>query len=248
MRTSVIDINCDVGEGIGNEAQLLPLISSCNIACTGHAGTKASIKEVALLAKQTGTKIGAHPSYPDKDNFGRLSIEISKEDLIASIQEQLRIFCDVISKENLQMHHIKAHGALYNDICKDAELAKTYLKAILPFKKTSFLYVPYASIIEKEALKQGFSIKREAFADRNYNADLSLVSRKQANALIMEPKSVFKHVVSMVKSKELSSIDGAIIAIQADTFCIHGDTKTAIEILMYLSKNLIKQNIAIANE
>lgn len=247
MKDFFIDINCDVGEGIGNEAELLPLISSCNIACGGHAGNRNTIKEVVLLAKQHKVKIGAHPSYPDKENFGRLSMSISENELIVTIQEQIQNFLTVVKKEDLIMHHIKPHGALYNDIAKDLILTRIFLKAISNFKK-SFLYVPYGSVIEKEALKQGFKIKREAFADRNYNTDLSLVSRRLPNAVIEDPEMVLSHMLSMVKEEHVKTINGDIVTMAADTFCVHGDTASALQILTYLSNELGIHNIKIASE
>ena len=247
MKNFVIDINCDVGEGIGNEAQILPLISSCNIACGGHAGSLETIEEVVMLAKQHYVKVGAHPSYPDKVNFGRMSMKISEANLIATIQKQIENFISIIKKENIIMYHIKPHGALYNDIAKDLSLAKTFLEAIAPYK-SSYLYVPYASIIEKEALKQGFFIKREAFADRNYNADLSLVSRKLPKAVLEDPEKVLKHLLLMVQENQINTINGDLIDMLADTYCVHGDTTTALQILTYLSKQLRTHNIEIASE
>lgn len=247
MKDFSIDINCDVGEGIGNEAQLLPLISSCNIACGGHAGDLDTIKEVAVLAKQHKVKVGAHPSYPDKENFGRVSMVISENYLIAIIKEQIENFLDILKKENITMHHIKPHGALYNDIAKDLILARTFLKAIASYKKC-YLYVPYGSVIEKEALKDGYKIKREAFADRNYNADLSLVSRKLPHAVLETPKMVLAHILSMVKENQLTTLNEEVIHMAAETYCVHGDTSTAIQILTYLSKELGSQNIKIARE
>ncbi len=246
MKNFRIDINCDVGEGIGNEAQLLPLISSCTIACGGHAGDLKTMSEVLLLAKQYRVKVGAHPSYPDKENFGRVSMPISEDDLIATIQDQIESFVKIVEREHMNMHHIKPHGALYNDIAKDLVLARIFLKAIARYKESVYIYVPYASVIEKEALKQGFRIKREAFVDRNYNADLSLVSRKLANAVLEDPRSVLDHLLLMVKEKQMQAVNGDMIHMDADTFCIHGDTSSALQILTYLSKQLPTQNIEIA--
>ena len=246
MKNFSIDINCDVGEGIGNEGQLLPLISSCNIACGGHAGDLTSLKEVLLLAKQHDVKAGAHPSYPDKENFGRVTIPISEDDLMATIQYQVENFVIIAKKENIKMHHIKLHGALYNDVAKDIVLARIFLRAIARYKESVYIYVPFASVIEKEALKQGFHIKSEAFADRNYNADLSLVSRKLANAVLEDPRSVLDHLLLMVKEKQVQAVNGELIPMDADTFCVHGDTTSALQILTYLTKQLQTQNIEIA--
>ena len=247
MKDFIIDINCDVGEGIGNEAQLLPLISSCNIACGGHSGDLETIREVVAIAKKYNVKIGAHPSYPDKKSFGRLSMIIPENELIAIIQGQIETLLIILKEEGLAMQHIKPHGALYNDVAKDLNLSRTFLKAIKPYKK-SLLYVPYGSVIEKEALKQGFSIKREAFADRNYNADFSLVSRNLPHAVMEDPEMVLAHVLCMVKEKKVTTLNKEVIFIDAETYCLHGDTLNAIQILTYLSEQLGMYNIKIARE
>jgi len=246
MKQIRIDINCDIGEGLGNESQLLPFISSCNIACGGHAGDQLSMNEVVLLAKQYKIKVGAHPSYPDKENFGRESIGISEDELIASVQEQVENLLSIAKSKNVKMNHIKPHGALYNDIAKDLLLAKIFLKAVIAYKESAYLYVPYGSVVEKEALKQGFHIRREAFLDRNYNADLSLVSRKFANAVLEDPKSVLARLLLMVHKKQVITENGTKIQINADTYCVHGDTASALQILMYLSNQLSIHNIVIA--
>ena len=243
--TKHIDINCDVGEGIGNEVELLPLISSCNIACGGHAGDLQTMTEVVRLATEYKVRVGAHPSYPDKENFGRVSMDVSSDVLIASIQSQLESFTSILKKENIVLHHIKPHGALYNDIAKDENLATIFLSAISDFKDEMFLYVPYQSKIETEALKQKFKIKYEAFGDRNYNADLSLVSRKLPNAIIENPQQVLSHLSSIVNEGRVVVQSGDHVKLVADTFCIHGDTPTAFEILTYLTKELPNHNITI---
>lgn len=245
MEQIYIDINCDVGEGIGNEKSLMPLISSCNIACGGHAGDLETISEVAKLAKKHGVKVGAHPSYPDRDNFGRVTMDISREELITSIRWQMNDFMTVLKRENITLHHIKPHGALYNDIAKNPNLAETFLKAIEDFKSTCLIYVPYKSAIEAIALKNGFQIRREAFADRNYNSDLSLVSRKLPGAVLEAPEEVLQHLVNMVTTQNVTTSEGEKVKLVADTFCVHGDTPSALEILNYLSQELPKENIRI---
>ncbi|WP_297692183.1 5-oxoprolinase subunit PxpA [uncultured Eudoraea sp.] len=238
-----IDINCDVGEGIGNERALFPHISSCNIACGGHAGDVNTMFEIVQLARKFAIKVGAHPSYPDRENFGRKSMKIEKGLLISSIQKQIKELEATLISSEMQLHHIKAHGALYNDIAGDLELAVIYLESVLAYKDKVLLYLPYGSAIEKEARKQGFKIALEAFGDRNYNDDLSLVSRDSAQALIEDPKKVLEHLISMAINKEVVTLNGVKVPILADTFCIHGDTSTALQILMYLTDQLPKQHI-----
>jgi len=240
-----IDINCDVGEGVGNEADIFPFISSCNIACGGHAGDKETMLKVASLAKKHNLKVGSHPSYPDKANFGREVMDISDQDLIQSIRKQLADFDEILKQEQISLYHIKAHGALYNQTAKDERLAEVYLDAIADYKQKTLLYVPFDSVIARKAKEQGFNLWFEAFADRNYNADLSLVSRKEENALITAPEVVLKHVLPIIKKGKVQSVDGDLCDIRANTLCIHGDTVSALKILMYLSKELPKNQVEI---
>ena len=245
MEGIYIDINCDVGEGIGNEADLLPLISSCNIACGGHAGDDRSMFLVVKLAKQHGVKIGAHPSYPDKENFGRFSMDIGSTELTNSIRTQINALETILHKEQVSLHHIKPHGALYNDLAKNGALADLFLKAIASYRESAFLYAPPGSVIAKKAVKNDFKVKLEAFADRSYNPDQSLVSRKLPNAVLNDPKIVLNHLVKMVRENKVLTIDGKEAHIEAQTYCLHGDTPNALQILTYLTEELPKQQIYI---
>ncbi|WP_456422786.1 5-oxoprolinase subunit PxpA [Lutibacter sp.] len=230
-----LEINCDVGEGIHNEDLLMPYIQSCNIACKGHAGDIKTMNSVVELAIKYNVKIGAHPSYPDKENFGRKTLIIDKNKLKNSIQNQINSLLKIIEEKGATLHHIKPHGALYNDIAKNNELALQFLESILPYKKTVKLYVPYNSVIAKKAKEKGFAIIYEAFADRNYTDDLRLVSRKNKGALITNKQAIFKHVLEMLIEGKVTTISGNKIAIKASTFCVHSDTKNAVEIVKYLS-------------
>ncbi|MEO0570945.1 MAG: 5-oxoprolinase subunit PxpA [Bacteroidota bacterium] len=239
-----IDINSDVGEGVGNEAELMPLISSCNIACGGHAGNENTMSKTIQLALRYHVKIGAHPSYPDRPNFGRKMMDISSQDLILSLKSQLTNFLNILKKEGGELHHIKPHGALYNAIAKDEDLANTFLDAVEDIKEIP-IYVPYLSKVQRVAIKRGFRFYLEAFADRNYHTDLRLVARANKNALIDEPKFVLEHILNMVKYRQVKTIEMEFIRIMAHTFCIHGDTPDALEILTYLHQELPNHNIQI---
>jgi len=240
-----IDINCDVGEGVENEHLLMPFISSCNIACGGHFGDANSIDETIKLAIENNVKIGAHPSFPDKENFGRKLMQITAEELTESIQNQLDLFLERLSLFDGELHHIKPHGALYNAIAVDKKLAILFIKATQKYLKDAFLYVPYNSVIEKVALKNNIKIKYEAFADRNYNDDLSLVSRTHKNPLLIDEKEVLNHVLNMIKNNQVKTISGFEIKLKVDTFCVHGDTKNAVEIVKSLHQNLEKEGFKI---
>ncbi|MHB0755217.1 5-oxoprolinase subunit PxpA [Polaribacter sp. M15] len=240
-----IDINCDVGEGVTNEHLLMPYISSCNIACGGHFGDVISIDRTIKLAIKNNVKIGAHPSFPDKENFGRKLIQISDENLKKSIQNQMNLFLERLSLFDAKLHHIKPHGALYNAIAVDEKLAIFFIDVIQPYLKQACLYVPYHSVIEKIAFKNNIKIMYEAFADRNYNNDLTLVSRKQKNALLVDEKAVLNHILQMIKHQKVKTISGIEVSIKADTFCVHGDSKNALEIVKYIHKELTKKGLTI---
>lgn len=227
-------INCDLGEGFGNETELMPYIQYCNIACGGHAGIIDSMNQVVDLAIKHEVKIGAHPSYPDSENFGRKSMKLSADELIETIQKQVNSLLEITRKKGAPLFHIKPHGALYNDIANNEEVANNYLKAITPFKVAVKLFVPYNSVIEKLALKNGFSIIYEAFADRNYNDDLSLVSRDNIKAVISSTVEVLKHTNEILNTGLVTTISNKKIKIKADTFCIHSDTENAVVLVKEL--------------
>lgn len=231
-----IDINCDVGEGVFNEDLLLKYIQSCNIACGGHTGDAASMRKIVSLALNYKLKIGAHPSYPDIENFGRKSIAMEPEQLIQTIEKQLDELNFIVKELGGKLHHIKPHGALYNDIVKNKALANVFLIAIEKYKETSKLYVPYGSEIEKLALKEGFQIVYEAFADRNYNDDLSLVSRKKPQAVITAPEKMLQHVQEIYSNGKVTTLNGKKIKIKATTFCVHSDTENAVEMVKVLNE------------
>lgn len=242
----IIDINADVGEGIGNESALMPFLSSCNIACGGHAGDLATMTQVVRLAKQHSVKIGAHPSFPDKENFGRAAMKMSASDLFNSLRQQIEDLQQVLREENAQLHHLKPHGALYNLAAKDEKIAKVVLEVLKSIAMPIKLYAPYKSVISELAMKEQIEVTFEAFADRNYNEDLSLVSRKNKDALVTDKGEILEHILRMVKHENVRAISGVEVPLKASTFCVHGDTENALEILKYLNKELLKSNIKIA--
>lgn len=241
-----IHINCDLGEGGKHDADLMPLISACNIACGGHAGNIDTMHRTVQLAMEKNVEIGAHPSYPDKENFGRKSMEMSAEDLKLSIEAQVISLKQIVEAEGGKLTHIKLHGALYNDAAKDENIAKTVLEAIELLEENYCLYVPINSKIASIAMGK-FDVFFEAFGDRNYEADYSLVSRSKLNAIIDQKESVFEHVFSIFRDKKIIAVSGEELECKADTFCIHSDTKSAVEILKYLHKKFAEKGISIYN-
>ena len=245
MQNQTVDINVDVGEGIGNESQLIPYVSSCNIACGGHAGTSKTMRKVVKLAKKHNVKIGAHPSFPDMENFGRKPMDMPCVALFTSIKSQIDSLVTILEDENALLHHIKPHGALYNMAATNIKTATAIIEVIKSIAQPVKLYVPYNSVIEKLAIQNNIPITYEAFADRNYNNDLTLVSRHENNALIHDANVMFEHVFRMISKQKVKTIQGDDVAIKVETFCIHGDNLQAANLLKDLRLNLESKGIKI---
>ena len=236
--TKPIDINADLGEGITDDALLMPWISSCNIACGGHAGDKQTIRNTLMIARQHAVKTGAHPGYPDRENFGRKAMTISSEKLTESLMEQLELFFELAD----EVHHIKAHGALYNQAANDIRVAESFLEAIQKLNIATKLYVPYQSEIHR--LAQGdFELEFEAFIDRGYTRFGSLVPRKQQGAIHETPEQAWEQLRQMILEGHVSTMSGKNIPVVADTYCIHGDHPKAVAILEYIHRKMKEHNI-----
>ena len=225
-----IHINCDLGEELYNEDLLMPFISACNIACGGHAGNKDIIENTIDLAIEHRVQIGAHPSFPDRENFGRKVLQMNDNELLDSLVDQISVVTEIVNKKNTELHHVKAHGALYNLAAIDQRTAEIVIEAINRTSPNAVIFVPPKSIIADLAVQEGFKISFEVFCDRNYNDDYSLVNRKEANAIFHEPADVLRHV-NRLHAGELLTRNGIILTIQSDTFCVHGDTDNAVAIL-----------------
>lgn len=241
-----IHINCDLGEGGDNDAQLMPLISACNIACGGHAGTVETMKKAVDLAIEHEVEIGAHPSYPDKENFGRRSLKLEPAELKRSLKAQVMSLKQITEAEGGILTHIKPHGALYNDAAKDPFLANLIIETVLEIDEYLLLFAPLFSVISEEANGK-LKVVFEAFADRNYNVDYSLVSRENPAGLITEKELVFEHLFRMISKGEIRCLNAKIIPSKATTFCLHSDTPNSVENLLFLKEKLEAKNIGISN-
>lgn len=241
MKKLKLDINADVGEGIENENELFPFISSCNIACGGHTGNHKTMLSTVGLAKQYNVKIGAHPSFEDRENFGRKILKVDKKELLCSLINQVESLQDILKNQEIKLNHIKAHGALYNLSAYDKDSAKIIIE--LAKKIDTKLYVPYSSLISKMAKEQGVETYNELFVDRNYNSDLTLVSRENSNALINDSKTMFEHVKKIINDQIITSINNKNMSVEFDTLCIHGDSPNAVELIKELHFKL--KNIGI---
>lgn len=228
MSISKIDINCDMGEGIGNEVLLMPFIHSANIACGYHAGDIQTISDTVELCIKHGVMIGAHPSYLDKGNFGRTEMSMEEDELYDLITQQLLIISEIVNEYEQDLNHVKPHGALYNQSAKDPAIAKTIARAVKDFNSQLILFGLSGSHSITEAEKLGLRTASEVFADRTYQDNGSLTPRSMKNALIENVDVAVRQAEGMVNSGMVNSVSGKKIPVKADTICIHGDGRQAV--------------------
>ena len=242
----IIDINCDMGEGIGNDELIMPFISSANIACGYHAGDEKTMKQTIELAIKNNVAIGAHPSFLDRENFGRTEKYLSNKEIYDLIITQVQALEKISNEFGFSLHHVKPHGALYNMAAKNSELASTICLAIKDINDTLIVYGLSGSHLMIEAKKIGLKTASEVFADRTYQDDGSLTPRSQPNALIEDVEKAVHQALQMVKKKKVTSINGNDILITADTICVHGDGKNAIAFAKAIHEAFVIENIEIS--
>ena len=243
-----ININCDLGEKSKHHSNkydpdLLNIVNSANVACGYHAGDDESMNQVVEISKKNGVSIGAHPSFNDLENFGRKRMNLSSSEIRKLIIDQYAILQEIASKHGESVTHIKPHGALNNMACEDIDLATTIAKTINEISKDLIYLVPTGSKMEEAAKKLNMKIACEIFADRNYEDDGNLVSRKKPNALITDPKEAKKHVLSMVKNQALNCYSGKQITCEIDSICIHGDNESSLATAKSIRDNLLDNDI-----
>ena len=224
-----VDLNCDMGEGMPNDALIMPFISSANIACGFHAGDKKIMQQTIELAMQYHVAIGAHPSFPDKANFGRADMQLSSDRVYEIVKEQIETLAEIAAKNNCILHHVKPHGALYNMAAKGEGLSAAICKAVATTNKSLLIYALSGSKLIDVATSMNLRTCNEVFADRSYQADGSLTPRSQSNALLQNKEAVEQQVLQMLEHGTVTSVDGRTIVLKADTICIHGDAEHAAE-------------------
>ena len=240
-----IDINCDMGEGVGNDGAIMPFISSANIACGYHAGDENTMKQTIQLCKKYNVAVGAHPSYPDKPNFGRTDMLLHPGEIYEMIVKQINYLEKIAEENDVPVHHVKPHGALYNMTARDKALAPFVALAILDTNAKYILYGLSGSYLIKEGKNLGVKTANEVFADRTYKDDGSLTSRTKAGALIEDTEKAVAQVLQMVKEGTVTSINGKKIPIIAETVCIHGDGEHAVEFAKAVHSALVAEGIEI---
>ncbi|WP_409029111.1 LamB/YcsF family protein [Gracilimonas sediminicola] len=246
-----IDLNCDLGEFYGmyderRDSKIMPYISSCNIACGFHSGDPVTISKTIELALEHEVAIGAHPSYPDLQGFGRRIMNLSTEELEACILYQVSALKGMTESLGGKLHHVKPHGALYNHAAKDEGVALGIAKAIVQIQKDMMIYAPAESKLAKVAKDVGLEVRSEVFADRQYEDDLSLRSRSLDGAVLHEKKSVLKQMASFLDGV-VHTQGGLDLPITAETVCLHSDTEGAAELAKEIHDFLEKHEVEITS-
>ena len=231
----IMDINCDMGEiprllKDNVYSDLMDHVTSINLACGGHAGDLSMMRELVRIAKMKNVRIGAHPSYPDRENFGRLVLEMDSEELLRSICDQVRSLISVAEEESVSISHIKPHGALYDQAAKDTHLARVIGSAVVRVEPDLDIICLSGSSMVRILEDMGLKVVQEAFADRTYERDGGLRDRGSDRALITDPQKAADQARSIIEDKKVITLDGSEISVQAQTLCIHSDTPNAIAI------------------
>lgn len=245
MAGLTIDINCDLGEGCANDAELMKLISSANIACGGHAGDDQTMRRTVGLALANGVAVGAHPSYPDRGNFGRTSMDLSGEQIRTMVADQIVELRNIAASMGASLTHVKPHGALYNTAARDAGVAAAVAEAVQDVDPTLIVFGLSGSVSITEAEKRGLRTAAEVFADRTYQTDGSLTPRSEPGALIRKTDDALTQVLDMIKYGRVRSVEAIMIPITAETVCIHGDGENAVEFATAICNELLTNGIEI---
>lgn len=245
MKHGIVDLNSDLGEGTGHDEEILDLVSSASIACGFHAGNPASIFHSIRAAKGKSVAVGAHPSLDDRKNFGRTEMQISAAEVYALVAYQVGAFHALCAAAGAEMNHVKPHGALYNMAARDRTLADAICHAVLAVDSHAIIFAPAASQLERAAIDLNLQFVSEFFADRNYNADGSLVTRSNRDALLHDPIAGAQRVVRMLRESVVRTVDGTDIEMRASTICLHGDSPNAVEFARRLRARLQEEEITI---
>lgn len=244
-----VDLNCDIGESFGNyklnDEQILPHITSANIACGFHAGDPFILYETVRLAKKYKISVGAHPSFPDLLGFGRREMKFTEDEVYQLVLYQIGAIYSVCKAQNVELHHVKPHGALYNMAAKDSMLARAISKAIKAFDSNLILYGLANSKMKDAASECNIPFASEVFADRTYNDDGSLVSRNNSNAVFENTQDAINQAIKIVTTQSVKTITGKTIPIQADTICLHSDSQIAVRLASELNSEFKKRNVHI---
>jgi UPF0271 protein len=243
---AVIDLNSDLGEGAGHDDEIVELVSSANIACGFHAADPASIFATIQAALERGVSLGAHPSFPDRENFGRTEMAMPPAEVYSNVAYQIGSFHALARAAGGRMNHVKAHGALYNMAARDRVLADAIANAVFALDPKLILFAPVASELDYAATELGLLTASEVFADRNYLANGSLVPRSDPKAFVHDPIEAAERIIRILTEGKVRAIDGSDVAISATTVCVHGDNPQAVEFVRKLRERLELEEVEIA--
>jgi UPF0271 protein len=243
--SAAIDLNCDMGEGFVTDSLIMPLISSSNIACGAHAGDLLTMQQTVALAAKYGVAIGAHPGYADKPNFGRKEIKLSATTIQSMVMEQIGTLMEICTTQGVRLHHVKPHGALYNQAAQDRVIADAISRAVREINPDLLLYGLSGSCSADSATAHGICFVHEVFADRTYTDAGTLTPRSMPNALHKTTLAALQQVNQIVLEGKVVSITGKVLSISADTICIHGDGAHAEAFAKAIRNHLLQNNITV---
>lgn len=244
---TAVDLNSDLGEGAGHDAEIMPFITSANVACGGHAGDERTMRVTIELATRHGVAVGAHPGYPDRANFGRIPTDMEPLALVEEVAAQIRRLRDVAARLGTPVRHVKAHGAMYNQAERDARIAATIATGIFDDARNADLIVfaPPGSPMLGAARDMDLRVAREGFVDRAYEADGTLRSRRLAGAVHADPRVAAAQAVSIARDRRVRAFDGSFLPLEVDTLCLHGDTPGAPAIAAAVREALEREGVAV---
>jgi UPF0271 protein len=240
-----VDLNADLGEGAGHDEELLELVTSANIATGFHAGDSDTMHEAISAARRRGVAIGAHPSFFDRENFGRKELPVAANEVFDAVTYQLGVFQAIAEAVGLRANHIKPHGALYNMAVHDRTLADAVARAVSSVDPMLILFASPRSELARAGEAAGLRVAREVFADRNYLANGSLVPRTRPDALLHKPAEAAERVLRMLHEGKVRSVDGVDVDVQAETICVHGDTPGAVDFARTMRARLEREGVTI---
>jgi len=245
-----IDLNSDLGESfgawsMGDDAAMLDIVTSANVACGFHAGDPAGILRTLKAAAAKNVTIGAHVSYPDKVGFGRRNMDVASDELTADVIYQIGSLQGLAKAAGTSVRYVKPHGALYNTIAHDRRQALAVIEAIRAIDPSLVLVALAGSTLIELARSEGLTCIAEAFADRAYTPEGTLVSRREAGAVLHDPTLVAQRMLSLVRDGTLEAIDGSVVSIEADSICVHGDSPSAVEMARELRLVLEQSGVSL---
>jgi UPF0271 protein len=240
-----VDLNADLGEGVGHDDELLALVTSANIACGFHAGDANTMRRSIETARDRNVAVGAHPSLFDRENFGRKELPVKPEEAFDGVVYQLGIFAAIADAAGVRPNHVKPHGALYNMAVRDAALADAVGRAVASVDKNLILFASQNTELSRAGEKRGLQIAYEVFADRNYLNNGALVPRTRPNALLHDSNEAATRVIRMLREGKVRSIDGVDVDVRAETICLHGDNPEAVDFAGALKSRLEQEGVTI---